>query len=49
MIVGMVDQVERFGLKAQGKGSLWDRVQPKNMFDQPPLLKLIEDQRQGAL
>jgi hypothetical protein len=32
-----------------GKGSLWDRVQPENLFKSPPLLKLTEDKRKGRL
>jgi hypothetical protein len=32
-----------------GKGSLWERVQPENMFKSLPLLKLTEDRRKGAL
>ncbi|MEW6438679.1 MAG: NmrA family NAD(P)-binding protein [Pseudomonadota bacterium] len=32
-----------------GKGSLWERVQPENMFKSPPLLKLTEDKRKGTL
>jgi hypothetical protein len=31
------------------KGSIWERVQPENMFKSPPLLKLTEDKRKGAL
>jgi hypothetical protein len=32
-----------------GKGGLWERVQPGNMFTSPPLLKLTEDRRKGTL
>jgi hypothetical protein len=32
-----------------GKGSLRERVQPGNRFKSPPLLKLTEDKRNGAL
>ncbi len=32
-----------------GKGSLWERVQPGNLYKAPPLLKLTEDRRQGRL
>jgi NmrA-like family len=35
--------------QALGKGSLWDRVQPENHSNQPPLLKLTEDRRKGRL
>ena len=37
--------------KVLGKGGLWERVQPENMFKaQPqPLLKLTEDGRKGKL
>ncbi|MDN7909201.1 NmrA family NAD(P)-binding protein [Burkholderia cepacia] len=33
----------------QGKGSLWERVQPETLFKSVPLLKLSEDGRKGAL
>ena len=39
---------DRLGRDA-GKGSLWNRVQPENMFSSLPLLKLTEDKRRGAL
>jgi hypothetical protein len=29
--------------RQQGKGSLWERVQPENLFKSTPLLKLSED------
>jgi hypothetical protein len=32
-----------------GKGSLWERVQPENLFKSPPVLKLTEDRRKGVL
>jgi hypothetical protein len=32
-----------------GKGSLWERLQPQNLYKAPPLLKLTEDKRQGKL
>jgi hypothetical protein len=32
-----------------GKGSLWERVQPENLFQSTPLLKLTEDRRIGRL
>jgi hypothetical protein len=32
-----------------GMGSLWERVQPENMYTSAPLLKLTEDKRKGAL
>jgi hypothetical protein len=32
-----------------GKGSLWERVQPENLYKSPPLLKLTEDKRKGRL
>jgi hypothetical protein len=32
-----------------GKGSLWERLQPENLCNAPPLLKLTEDNRQGKL
>ncbi len=32
-----------------GKGSLWERVQPENLYKAPPLLKLTEDKRKGTL
>ena len=32
-----------------GKGSLWERVQPENLFKSPPLLKVGEDKRKGKL
>jgi hypothetical protein len=35
--------------RAQGKGSLWERVQPEHMHKAAPLLKLTEDRRKGAL
>ncbi len=35
--------------RQQGKGSLWQRVQPENLFNSTPLLKLSEDGRKGAL
>lgn len=35
--------------RAQGKGGLWERVQPENLLKQPPLLKLTEDRRKGRL
>lgn len=35
--------------RAQGKGGLWERVQPENLFRFPPLLKLSEDKRTGTL
>ncbi|CAM2155867.1 NmrA family protein [Pararobbsia alpina] len=35
--------------RAQGKGSLWERVQPEKMYTAPPLLKVSEDKRQGVL
>jgi hypothetical protein len=35
--------------RAQGRGSLWERVQPENLLKQPPLLKLTEDRRKGRL
>jgi hypothetical protein len=35
--------------RQQGKGSLWERVQPENLFKSTPLLKLSEDGRKGEL
>jgi hypothetical protein len=35
--------------KAHGKGSLWERVQPENLYKSTPLLKLTEDRRMGKL
>ncbi|MDN7742264.1 NmrA family NAD(P)-binding protein [Burkholderia gladioli] len=35
--------------RAQGKGGLWERVQPDNLFRLPPVLKLSEDKRKGSL
>ena len=35
--------------KVLGKGGLWERVQPENMFKALPLLKLTEDGRKGML
>jgi hypothetical protein len=35
--------------RQQGKGSLWERVQPENLLKAPPLLKLSEDKRKGML
>ena len=35
--------------RQQGKGSLWERVQPDNLFKSTPLLKLSEDGRKGEL
>jgi hypothetical protein len=35
--------------KVLGKGGLWERVQPENMFKALPLLKLTEDGRKGKL
>ncbi|WP_144111779.1 NmrA family NAD(P)-binding protein [Paraburkholderia sp. BCC1886] len=35
--------------RSQGKGSLWERVQPENLSKSPPLLKLFEDKRKGTL
>ncbi|MGY2288017.1 hypothetical protein [Pseudomonas gingeri] len=32
-----------------GKGGLWERLQPENLYTAPPLLKLAEDKRQGRL
>ncbi|GAB7522878.1 NmrA family NAD(P)-binding protein [Paraburkholderia sp. 2C] len=32
-----------------GKGSLWERVQPENLYKSAPLLKLAEDRRMGRL
>lgn len=32
-----------------GKGSLWERIQPENLYKAPPLLKLSEDNRTGRL
>lgn len=32
-----------------GQGSLWDRLQPGNIYKAPPLLKLTEDKRVGRL
>ena len=32
-----------------GKGHLWERVQPKNLYKAPPLLKVREDRRKGRL
>jgi hypothetical protein len=32
-----------------GKGSLWERVQPENLFKSPPVLKSTEDKRTGRL
>ena len=32
-----------------GQGGLWARVQPENCFKSPPLLKMLEDGRSGAL
>jgi hypothetical protein len=35
--------------RERGKGSLWERVQPENLYRSPPLLKLSEDGRKGRL
>lgn len=35
--------------RALGMGSLWERVQPENMYSSAPLLKLSEDKRKGLL
>jgi len=32
-----------------GKGHLWERVQPENLYKAPPLLKVREDRRKGRL
>ena len=32
-----------------GKGRLWERVQPENLYKAPPLLKVREDGRKGRL
>ena len=32
-----------------GKGSLWERVQPENLYSTPPVLKMAEDKRTGRL
>src|SRR5262249_50227743 len=32
-----------------GKGSLWERVQPENLYKSAPLLKVTEDKRKGRL
>ena len=32
-----------------GKGNLWERVQPENLYKAPPLLKVREDRRKGRL
>ena len=32
-----------------GKGHLWERVQPENLYKAPPLLKVREDRRKGTL
>lgn len=32
-----------------GKGSLWERLQPRNLYLAPPLLKLAEDRGKGRL
>ena len=32
-----------------GKGHLWERVQPENLYKAPPLLKVREDGRKGRL
>jgi uncharacterized protein YbjT (DUF2867 family) len=32
-----------------GKGSLWERIQPGNMRNEPPILKSNEDRRKGRL
>jgi len=32
-----------------GKGRLWERVQPENLYKAPPLLKVREDRRKGRL
>jgi hypothetical protein len=32
-----------------GKGGLWERLQPQNLYQAPPLLKLTEDRRKGKL
>ena len=32
-----------------GKGNLWERVQPENLYKAPPLLKVREDGRKGRL
>ena len=32
-----------------GKGSLWERIQPENLYKAAPLLKLTEDRRKGRL
>jgi len=31
------------------KGGLWERLQPENMRNLPPVLKLSEDRRKGIL
>lgn len=35
--------------RSLGQGSLWERVQPGNMYSVPPLLKLGEDKGRGML
>lgn len=35
--------------RALGNGGLWERVQPENLLRSPPVLKLSEDKRKGAL
>jgi len=32
-----------------GKGSLWERLQPENLYSAPPVLKMAEDKRTGRL
>lgn len=36
-------------VRENGGGGLWEKLQPENLAEAPPLLKLTEDRRKGAL